>query len=548
MFANWCEYCVRARALDNQHRRIGDDERRGDHPVVAFDFCFPGQLDAPVKMPVLVMKDDRDGGTRAHGLLTKSLNDERGVELVKQVVEDLKDTGYTKIIMKSDNEITLIALRDKVKAVTDIEVVPQHPVVRQSASNGMVENAVREVEGTIRTMKLALEGRLRNRIPPDHPILFWLVAHAAEVIDRCKVSSIDDKTARERRYGKRDRLPLAEFGEQVFFLPADYFYQPKLKMEAKLLEGTFVGVEARSNAYKAIDGNGMSLVRTVRRRLFSDRWSASKLLSIAVTPWQPRGGAPIDPRFVRGGGEHAAGGDQSEPGHDVRRLGLTKRDFATYGYTTGCRGCTRMRLGQVAQGHSDACRARVEQLLAQSVDGRARLERNKRRLDEAYYRLTKDQAEGETADCADAPVERKDLRPERVVTDAERKMEYSQLTRDELARGRDQVTQDELARGRALIARGLDLSGRPIIPISGDSAGSSGSSTSGNPESVPAGDDDRDEDELRVPRGSPVEYGPPRGDKRRAPSEFEEPPHKYHLSRCSGHESPERNQTLSRKN
>ena len=104
----------------------------------------------------------------------------------------------TPIIMKSVNEITVIALRGKVEAVTDIEVVPQHPVVRQSASNGMIENAVREVEETIRTMKLALEARLRTRIPPDHPILFWLVAHAAEVIDMCKVSSIDDKTARER--------------------------------------------------------------------------------------------------------------------------------------------------------------------------------------------------------------------------------------------------------------------------------------------------------------------------------------------------------------
>ena len=119
MFANWCEFCNKARALDAQHRRISDDERRGDFPTVAFDFCFMGQAEAPVKMPVLVMKDDHDGGTRAHGFFTKALSDDRGVEVVKQVVEDRKDTGYKKIVMKSSKQCSVQVLLVLVQVVLE---------------------------------------------------------------------------------------------------------------------------------------------------------------------------------------------------------------------------------------------------------------------------------------------------------------------------------------------------------------------------------------------------------------------------------------------
>ena len=61
-----------------------------------------------------------------------------------------------------------------------------------------------------------------------------------------------------------------------------------------------------------------------------------------------------------------------------------------------------MRLGQRAQGHSDACRSRIEKELGKSEAGRQRLEREKARLDDAYYRLTRDAVEGATA--SDLPI------------------------------------------------------------------------------------------------------------------------------------------------
>ena len=67
-------------------------------------------------------------------------------------------------------------------------------------------------------------------------------------------------------------MPLAEFGERIFFFPNDHKQRPMQKMEAKLREGVFVGVDARSNAYKVISDEGLELVRTIKRRLFVERW------------------------------------------------------------------------------------------------------------------------------------------------------------------------------------------------------------------------------------------------------------------------------------
>ena len=56
-----------------------------------------------------------------------------------------------------------------------------------------------------------------------------------------------------------------------------------------------------------------------------------------------------------------------------------------------------MRLGLVGHSHSDTCRNRIEAKLAESAAGRERLAKAKARLDEAYYRMTKDDAEPQDA-------------------------------------------------------------------------------------------------------------------------------------------------------
>ena len=44
-----------------------------------------------------------------------------------------------------------------------------------SKSNGKMEMAIQEVEGHIRTLKLHTEDRMGKAIPPDHPVIHWVV-------------------------------------------------------------------------------------------------------------------------------------------------------------------------------------------------------------------------------------------------------------------------------------------------------------------------------------------------------------------------------------
>ena len=78
-----------------------------------------------------------------------------------------------------------MALKDSVRAVTEVEIVTEESPVEESQSNGRVGRAVRTVKGQIRTMKEALDSRYKDRIPGHHPVLAWIPKTCSSV--NCQV-------------------------------------------------------------------------------------------------------------------------------------------------------------------------------------------------------------------------------------------------------------------------------------------------------------------------------------------------------------------------
>ena len=66
----------------------------------------------------------------------------------------------------------------------------------------------------MRVMLSALEHRLHTTIPSSHPVVAWLVEHAASTLNKYLISH-DGKTGYERIYGKPCREEALEFGEQI---------------------------------------------------------------------------------------------------------------------------------------------------------------------------------------------------------------------------------------------------------------------------------------------------------------------------------------------
>ena len=100
------------------------------------------------------------------------------------VVRDIEQSGYNRMILKSDQENSMTDIINAVKreGAEDIDVMTEKSPVGEHQSNGEVERAIQSVQELMRVMKLALQSRYKSRIRGDHPILPWLVRHAAIVV------------------------------------------------------------------------------------------------------------------------------------------------------------------------------------------------------------------------------------------------------------------------------------------------------------------------------------------------------------------------------
>ncbi len=107
-----------------------------------------------------------------------------------------------------------MVLKEAVKRELEIEVSFEESPVGEHQSNEAIENAIRRVQGQVRTLRDALESRIGTRIEGKDHIFTWLVRHAAASMNRYQVGS-DGKTSHERLRGRKCRRDVAEFGEKV---------------------------------------------------------------------------------------------------------------------------------------------------------------------------------------------------------------------------------------------------------------------------------------------------------------------------------------------
>ena len=74
------------------------------------------------------------------------------------------------------------------------------------------------MKGHVRTLVYCLEARLGAKIPPDHPLLTWIVQFASTSYYKYSIGH-DGKTAEQRMIGRRTHQHTAEFAEKVMWMP-----------------------------------------------------------------------------------------------------------------------------------------------------------------------------------------------------------------------------------------------------------------------------------------------------------------------------------------
>ena len=243
-FAPWCRHCVMSRSLNDGHRKKKKHNNDREVPVISGDFCFMGQSEQEKATPIFVLRDHSTRITFAHVCEGKGIVDAEYSDYLRNaVLKDISSMGHSKIVLKTDGEPACKALQEHIKTSRDATTILENSPVGESQSNGVVEKAIDEIEGMVRTLKSALEERLGWKIDPKHPVLTWLVEWSASLINKFRVGK-DGKTPEQRHKGlERSHRPIAEFGESVWYMPLSTPSSQMEKMEVKMMDGVWLGMD-----------------------------------------------------------------------------------------------------------------------------------------------------------------------------------------------------------------------------------------------------------------------------------------------------------------
>ena len=164
-YREWCDHCVAGKGVSHRHRASERDD--SECAEFSIDYAFmtaDGQVgykeDLDEKSlsgasPVLVGYDHRSKGVWAMVVDHKGPTDS-AVKWVKRKIDESGNAG-TKIVIRSDQEESIIALKKAVTIRRQAETVLIESPVRDSRANGSAERTVRSWAAQVRTLRYHLE-------------------------------------------------------------------------------------------------------------------------------------------------------------------------------------------------------------------------------------------------------------------------------------------------------------------------------------------------------------------------------------------------------
>ena len=308
----------------------------------------------------------------------------------KLAVADIEWLGHTKVIIKTDNERSIVALKQRVaktlrewKSMDNVQT--ESPAAYESQSNGGIEVGIKIVRGLFRTLKLCLEARIGKYVSASHAIVPWLLQHTCTLLN-AKSRGSDGLTCWERVKGRMFNQLLLGFAETVLYkLPSKGpRANPDGNMGTKWLEGLFLGFSRSSNSYMIGTEDGVVAARSIYRRPAANRWSVDRVTSLTATPWSVRDKADVTVRFQDAPTEEERRSKRIE---DVpKAFRINHGDLVKHGFTEGCPQCdynTVHKKSKAGISHTNACRKRMLEALMDTPQGRARLEAYEEKVDQA---------------------------------------------------------------------------------------------------------------------------------------------------------------------
>ena len=116
-FRSWCPHCVRGKSKGGAHRKQQNEHKEVPTVVLDYTFMHESQEEREEKgMPILVVKDI-DDGHRGTGMMFAMVVPSKGVQsyAVKTLADIIGQLGHHEVILKSDGEPAIVALKEAAK-------------------------------------------------------------------------------------------------------------------------------------------------------------------------------------------------------------------------------------------------------------------------------------------------------------------------------------------------------------------------------------------------------------------------------------------------
>ena len=325
-YESGCPICVSCRRPNDHHRKVKDRER--SIPLLVGDYGFPKSSGDDEPLTTLIMRVY----PYKMFLCTWVPSKGRDPRVVSRIVRFLKEVGLTHFAYRNDREPAIMAMIEEACALSgrkgvrispgvdvsddDVDVnmfisngeitnadvnvgdsveyhepmpdvathvaTPELSHPGESASNGLAERSVGEFMDQLRTLKTALESRLKIRLASSHPVTHWLIEHTAYVLNKFSLGP-DGRTPYGRLHGREGQERICEFGERIMW------YVPK-KLRSKLDQrwryGVFLGRSMSSDQnFVGLANGDVVCARAIVRLIPETRWDADRIGSIRITPF-----------------------------------------------------------------------------------------------------------------------------------------------------------------------------------------------------------------------------------------------------------------------
>jgi hypothetical protein len=302
----WCEHCQRGKAQQAPHFTVEPARRIEVQPLVEFDFMFMNSeakwSDSEAwETASYVTLIGVDYGTRyplALALNTKQVTP----YLVKATVAWLDRLGHTTLTIKSDNEPTMAQFLEKVKLERKLPTFLKFSPRYSSASHGLVENMIKQVQGQARTLRSQMESMYAGlTLDPTHGMWPWMIRHVAFLIARYHVKA-NGRTAYSDQFQHGYNGSVVPMGEVVLhavpYSQTGHQAGGKRRNKADLNwhRAVWIGKSEISDEHMVATPDGVVTTRTVKRLTPPTCYDLPTFAGARGLPWSLGIGARGRPR------------------------------------------------------------------------------------------------------------------------------------------------------------------------------------------------------------------------------------------------------------